>query len=193
MARYYRRRYTRVLKPKKKWASNIKQVTVSLPVIPPTGTATPLESKVGIIQEICSNAVQEGAPTPVIIKTGNFKVQLDVSVYETGGNIGAAAYLMYLPEGVWLSNASYKDWYEYLSQVILKHPEWIMAWKQLGFQEGRSSTIDYDKVTFSSRLKRNLNSGDKIFLLLLVDSDSSTAPLNSVIARGIVQFWTCAN
>lgn len=67
------------------------------------------------------------------------------------------------------------------------HPEWILAWKQIGY-ESLQGTRNVDRVTFSSRLKRNLNSGDRIVFAL-----NSFGALQDLALLGMCQFWTCAN
>ena len=66
--RYYRKR-TVVVRPKKKWASNISSdsILVNAP------DKVPWKS-------IVENTSQSSVPTPTILKVGNFKCSMDVSV-----------------------------------------------------------------------------------------------------------------
>lgn len=178
MVRYYRRRYTRTLvKPKKKWASNIKDLSLESAQV----------ASYGGIVELCKNSTQTALPTPVIVKAGNFKVQCDVVAAGTDGMVSLVAYILYLPEGVdpLLQQASAV--HQFIQSTVTNHPEWILAWRQIGY-EAVQGTKSVDRVTFSSRLKRNLNSGDRI--VFAVDSDGS---IHDLALKGKCQFWTCAN
>lgn len=183
MPRYYRRRYTRTLvKPKKKWASNFKGVNVG-----DNNTVT----NTAVAALLCQNSVQTALPTPVIVKTGNFKAQLDIigAVQNARTALVITAYILYVPEGVaptTTGGASFNSW----SQIIDNHPEWIISWKMVSSDviAVQGQDANYDRIQMSSRLKRNLNSGDSIYLVVLSVGQSSGLQVN-----GKVQFWTCAN
>ena len=107
MPRYYRRRYTRVVKPKKKWATNLVGLNP---------TKTTQNNTVMFQYVICQNANPTNVPTPVILKTGNFKVQCDAFFNLSEGTaVEFSAYIMYVPEGI--SFSSYTD----VSMFIEKH------------------------------------------------------------------------
>ena len=181
MARYYRRRYTRTLvKPKKKWATNLVAIN-------PTSVA--LGNNVFMYYEVCQNANPVSIPTPVILKTGNFKVQCDAFFNpSTNTAVEFSAYLMYLPEGLDTVVGDFAS----AKSFIEKHPEWIICWKYGSF-DYISGSSNIDTIRMSSRLKRNLNSGDKIVFIGLATAGSSQATFNVHGARGMVQYWTCAN
>lgn len=154
MARYYRRRYTRVVRPKKKWGSNIKSFTLSQN---PAGTN-------GILHvTLAENSAQSSNPTPIIVKTGNFKIQGDCYT-EIGGSpqiaapVEAVVYVLYLPEGIAVTT------YSQAEAVVQAHPEWIIAWKFVSnnvVYPTTPTTGENQSFTFSSRLKRNMNSGGR--------------------------------
>lgn len=178
MARYRRRYRTIVRAPKKKWATNIYRFNQ-----PATGTTTAQFAIIPLVQ----NAAQSSSPTPVIVKTGNFKIQGDVSsAVSAAGPVDISVYVMYMPEGVAPTDAGG------IQNLINAHPEWVMAWK---FISGNSAVVagleNHETYTFSSRLKRNLNSGDRIQLLCL--ANSSNQILTTVRFTGLAQYWTCAN
>ena len=161
--RYYRR-YIRVA-PKKKWASNILQGSLST-------------SNFGVI---CENSAGTATPTPVIVKCGNFKVQGDVMYNTTGGSSNTLAnlnfFLIFVPEGITPSDA-----------LIGTHPEWIIGWKTIDVGVVRSTSetaVAAATFSFSSRLKRNLNSGDRIVAIL--QSGDSRLSANCVFTA---QYWT---
>lgn len=169
--RYYRR-YTRVVPAKKKWASNIITGTI--------GTAGSGEAD---NLTLVANSSPTATPTPVIVKTGNFKIQGDayLDVRTGGGNISVAArvFVLYTPEGVTSDFAT----------VIGQHPEWIMGWTQLDLPITNAAAIAAgNRFTLSTRLKRNLNSGDKIRIVVIGGGDN-----NKVVCQFTAQFFTCAN
>lgn len=181
MPRYYRRRATRVVRPKKKWATNLVDIDV-------TNTTGGVGSgKVYMMKELCVNSSATATPTPVIVKTGNFKLQFDASFGLTNGApLQFSSYIIYVPEGT-LVNFGYDD----LKNLIDRHPEWILCWKFGSYDyvsAGANGNID--SVRVSSRLKRNLNSGDAIWFFGLA---TSTQNITSAGGHGMVQYWTCAN
>lgn len=178
MPRYYRRRATRVVKPKKKWASNLVNLS-------PTSDTTGGNSVV-YKYVICQNANPTNVPTPVILKTGNFKLQCD-AFFNLSANaaVSFSAYIMYVPEGTVLNGIN--D----VTALIARHPEWIMAWKYSTF-DYVSGAANIDTIRVSSRLKRNLNSGDSIMFLGVGITDTGVTYTNHGI-KGMCQFWTCAN
>lgn len=171
MPRYYRRRRTVVVKPKKKWASNMKIGTLST-------SGTPYDVLV-------ENSAQTSSPTPIIVKAGNFKIQGDALFTPGSSSVPLASLVVvvfYLPEGLVLSGTTAEG-------VLSQHPEWVMVWKQLNSDPinvtNNSATGSF---SISSRLKRNLNSGDKICIGFVSDASSAT-----VAVKYTAQYWTCAN
>lgn len=184
MPRYYRRRYTRVVKPKKKWATNIVEIDCNSNDATLGGVGT---KNVWMLKKICENSVGGATPTPVIVKTGNFKLQFDATFgLSVGAPLQFSGYLIYVPEGTFPSYSV-----DYFKQFVQKHPEWILCWKYGSYDyvtSGANGNIDSIKV--SSRLKRNLNSGDAICFFGMA---TSTQNIDSAGGHGMCQFWTCAN
>lgn len=182
MPRYYRRRRSVVVRPKKKWASNM---TFTSYEILPGGTGTqPVP-----VTNLVINSAQANTPTPTIIKAGNFKINADVtySVSTTTPISHLVAVVVFLPEGIDpLSNAA-------LGALLTAHPEYIIAWRQLdtSYIVTGSSPGNVQNVTFSSRLKRNLNSGDRIVFGILDQTPAGT--VTSIRVALTAQYWTCAN
>lgn len=199
MARYYRKRYTRVVKPKRKWATNMRKIffdsgTISVP-------------HVGIAVLLCANSAEvvtgeAQVPTPTVIKTGNYKVQCDAHIgTSSSAVIRTMMYIVYIPEGVFVpstaSTVSSRVQTDFVSLnlIIQRHPEWILAWRQFG-ADVIAASANLDKVSFSSRLKRNLNSGDKIYAVFLANDDTEgtgTNVISRAVVNGTCQFWTCNN
>ena len=184
MPRYYRRRYTRVVRPKKKWASNIALWNNSS-----------LSSSFSTT--LVANSAQAASPTPSILKVGNFKMSADI-VFKLNAAIGvenynpaSVGYIIYVPEG-WEDTSTAYD------NLIVKHPEWIMATKTLGSSvTGSGSVFNVETINVSTRLKRNLNSGDKVAFYLKLNSyvpqEGLPAMLESMKITGTCRYWTCSN
>lgn len=129
---------------------------------------------------------KEEAPTPVIVKCGNFKVQGDVMVQTASSTpsrpVPLVFYILFVPEGVGISDS-----------LVTTHPEWIMGWTVIdatiivGGGSGTTSTGS-NRFSISTRLKRNLNSGDSVVAILQSRDTSATAQ-----CAFTCQFWTCAN
>lgn len=184
MARYYRRRYTRTIAraPKKKWASCYKNISTDLEY---GGSGDFYAYK-----ELAENSTESTSPTPVIVKTGNFKMQFDMYLnVGAAGTVTARAYIFYVPEGYFSGTILSTT----LSDIVTKHPEWIIAWRQLDFGNANASgSVDTSVVRMSSRLKRNLNSGDKIYFAVF-GTGNFTGVASKGVLNGGCQFWTCAN
>lgn len=195
--RYYRR--TRTVRPKKKWATNITrligQQSAIVNILP---KAQAEYTHYLYSSALVTNSATTSIPTPTILKCGNFKLKGDLRIaysLEGGGTTvtiaGCVAYIVYVPEG-----------YDVNAQIVYQHPEWIMAWTPVDMNlvgSNVSTSQDVQKFSISSRLKRNLNSGDRVMLLmdiLFAPSSTLVAAVNADIlftpAIG-VQYWTCAN
>lgn len=165
-----RRRFYRPFKrsygSKKRWASNIKQGTL-----------------VNSGQVLVENSTGSSTPTPVILKAGNFKIQGDVTIQSGPGTavVHCDVFLIYAPEGI---STSISD----LHGSMLAHPEWVMGWTALDTPISSTGTVSGNKFSISSRLKRNLNSGDRIILFL----DNRNTSFN-VQVDFTAQYFTCAN
>lgn len=174
MARRYYRRRTVVRAPRKKWASNMQIGSLA------TGTET---AKV-----LVENSVQTATPTPIIVKVGNIKLQGDVYIQNASGSVilnpSFVVMVFYLPEGITLNGAT-------ANSVASQHPEWIMAWKMIDTtQMNASATMASPSFSVSSRLKRNLNSGDRVCLGYMTDITSGSG---NIRVNYTAQYWTCAN
>lgn len=184
MARYRRYRRTIVRAPKKKWCSNLVALNMN---VSNTGASA---TEAYYIQTVANNKTETTIPTPVIVKTGNFKIQGDLN-FQHSGTVDTTAfttatlYIIYLPEGIIPND------YATMNNVIQNHPEWIMGWRYLesGVMNPNKWT-DSNRFSLSTRLKRNLNSGDSIAAVLIMTALPSGG---SAQLKGQCQFWTCAN
>lgn len=187
MARYYRRRTRTIVRaPRKKWASNFMDVNMEV-----TNSGS-LAADVQVNKVLAVNKSESTSPTPVIIKTGNFKLQGDYYIANTGAavdqyTVTGMLYVIYLPEGIEFTTPASAQ------QIVTNHPEWILGWRVIDFSVTtleQYQAQDVTKVSLTSRLKRNLNSGDKIYCLVMIQNMPSGCKF---ISKGMCQFWTCAN
>lgn len=126
---------------------------------------------------LCENAAQNNTPTPTLLKFGRCKIKGDIRTDVANNNnyVSGIMYVFYYPEG--FTNGP---------DLIAQHPEYIMGWTQISLDSGNG-------FSFSSALKRNLNSGDKILLMFIVDSTNSTQSARSFNFYFTAQYWTtCA-
>ena len=169
MARYYkyRRTYFKKVYPRKRWASNIFTENMICTVLAGQTTAFAYTN-------ICSNSLQNATPTPVIVKFGRCKVKGDIRTdLENKNNyVSGSMFLVYVPEGATID-----------LNLIRQHPEYIIGWTQISLDSGNG-------FSFSSSLKRNLNSGDKIMMFFNVNATNTTQYVRAFNFYYTVQYWT---
>lgn len=168
MPRYYKyKRAYRKIYPRKRWASNIftKNTLVTLN----SGITTASAGEV-----ICQNSSQTSNPTPVLVKFGRVKVKGDVRTDLASDNnfVSGTMYVVFVPQGLILE-----------SSLISNHPEYIIGWTQISLDSGNT-------FSFSSALKRNLNSGDMIGIFFQVNSVNSVQAVRNFNFYYTVQYWT---
>lgn len=175
MARRFYRRRTVVVRPKKKWGSNMKQFQLG-----PVNVGTTQLSYA--VADLAVNSAQTTTPTPTILKCGNFKVQGDcyISSQSQSALIEMMLYVLYLPEGVAPGDATAA------STLVTAHPEWILSWKCIDMNTVGQQSVN--AFSFSSRLKRNLNSGDKIVIMCVGRAGTTAAGNVSIYVHGNCQF-----
>lgn len=185
--RYYRSRI-RYVAPKKKWASNIVNGTVELSIIG-SGVEGAISGVFGQYT-LAENKSQSFAPTPTIIKTANFKVQGILSFdLESSGTTYVSnlnCYIIYMPEGV--ANVT--------RDIVNAHPEWIMGWTKVNIINPPGTSLNNYATKFSvtsKKLKRNLNSGDKIVLGFVGETPITGNNTYSKTFPITCQFTSCAN
>lgn len=178
MARRYYRRRTVVVRPKKRWATNIKGINpAAFDVSPNTAN--------GFAINLVENSVASSAPTPTVLKCGNFKIQGDVTLLNATsqpGEVTLALYVMFVPQGINVTNGIE------IENLIGSHPEWILSWKLADI--GSLSSGAQNGFTFSSRLKRNLQSGDRVALLAVARTDLTLQSPQKLKVNGMCQYWT---
>lgn len=174
--RYY---YRRVVRPKQKWAINnvscfINSDTTSAENIGSNGY---FRFQNVVINGIDSVAAPASSPPPPVIKTGRFRLKgtLGVVFPET---YSVTLFIAFVPQGFDLATGVLNNsppGKSLLNNVFYHHPEWVIGWTRKDY----SSTSQSNEISITSRLKRNLNSGDRIIVGYLAVSYSSTQTIGS--------------
>lgn len=182
--KFYRRKYS--YKPKRKWNSNF--YTYADHIIWPIIQAN--EQFVERVQSrtLFSNPQIGNASTSTsVVKIKNCKVQFAGTGFVDAAPTGLLSMqvaLIYVPEGV-----------DYDAGILFRHPEWILAHKLVTCDADQSLPINF---SISSRLARNLNSGDRIELVFIPRINTAGAAgiqhiPGSMAYYATVQYWTCVN
>ena len=178
MARRYYRRRTVVVRPKKRWATNMKGID-------PAAFAVTNDAANGFAINLVENSVATATPTPTVLKTGNFKIQGDVVLLNAtsqAGSVTLQLYVCFVPQGINVTTGAS------IEALITQHPEWILAWKVCDI--GSLNSGAQNGFSMSSRLKRNLQSGDRIALLAVGRTDLALATPQQLKVTGLCQYWT---
>lgn len=171
--RYYRSRKI-IVRPKQKWNPVLKEVHVS--------AAFAQNSTSGVYYNLIENSSDTSVPTPTVIKTGHFKVCIDVTS-SNASFIQSAVYVMYVPEGWGLPTEGSNSTSGALLNLPSLHPEWIMCWRTVDVGSAIGGSIQ-----MSSRLKRNLNSGDRIIVIYKAHNLATSA---STAGLTIITTYVC--
>lgn len=171
MARRYRRR--RYFK-KAKWCPNLQDIlntSINAASGRFSGTTT-----------LTTNPNNSNSTVSQIYTVKNIEITFTIENQDLNRTFdGIAAYIMFVPQGMNVSN----DYH-------LNHPEYIMAYKYLGnpLNENNSGQ-QFQPIRVRSRLSRKLNTGDSI-ILYIAGQNNNTA--NSVLyLSGLIRWWTKAN
>lgn len=171
-----RRRYYRVKRvyPKQKWLpvnnefvlSNLTELSAGAYQV----TVQP------ITENPTRNAQDAGGnvSSATIIKTGRVRVRGVVAVNQT--SVSLIVGVAYIPEGYVIDQVQ-QSVNSLGTTFFYRHPEWIMCWTRMDY----SSSSQNNEFSLSSRLKRNLNSGDQIVMFrIAVNSDSVAKPVSRI-------------
>lgn len=184
--KYYRRKYS--YRPKKKWASNFYTISDEIPI--PGLPAGQQFSESWYVKEIVHNPQYNPASASVgILKVKNVKLQLaGIGILDHSDrlNLSMQVAIVFLPEGVTAD-----------AGLLFRHPEWIMAYKMISVDTDMDKPISF---SISSRLARNLNSGDRIGIAYFarLNTNLAAAPAQNIGATVMpvyvsVQYWTSVN
>lgn len=169
--RYYYRRSKRTY-PKQKWQMNFADCDLSLEFSEIEGF--PGNSFYSIHKMICQTVVPTGSSgqgvvsANNIVKTGNFKVKGDYIFTNTSSHYSIILYVVFVPQGISPNNTAVSN--DNLgTSLFFSHPEWVLCWTRFDTKEDASNHF-----SMSSRLKRNLNSGDQIMFGALIIKKTDT-------------------
>ena len=107
----------------------------------------------GSYQLLAKNSSDSSTPTPSVIKVKNFRVSVDTLLGSSSFSSSLQTfnvYVIFIPEGVTITQDTPKQ-----------HPEWLLGWKSVN----EITHQQRDTTVITSRLARNLNSGDSVYVL----------------------------
>lgn len=163
--RYYRSRRTI---PKQKWSINLTNVTSATPAV---GGSEFSVSQYALINNPSRTDTSGTAnfASAAILKVGRFRFKGVLSSAMSVGQSCIVA-LMYLPELITASQGATATT-NIGTTAFYCHPEWILAWTRVDY----TNAAQRNEVSLYSRLKRNLNPGDKIALVVMNINYGSSA------------------
>lgn len=167
MRKPYRYRRIRTY-PKQKWSINTVQLGFNAPAV---NAASFSVQSASVIENPSRNTTsgQAVSTASAILKCAHIKVK---GVFNAGMLAGQSALiaLMYCPEGISpnLNNTSTDG---LGNTIFYLHPEWLMGWTRMDY----SDAAQKNEFTLSSRLKRNLNPGDSVKLVVYNINTSNSA------------------
>ena len=181
--RYYRSRRTY---PKQKWAINVNQHNFSVPI----AGAQCYSIQGNLLIENPARNTTAGATVNTassILKCAHVKIKGVVDSGMLNGQSILIA-LMYIPEGITPDAASTA--LDYMGNTIFyAHPEWILAWTRMDY----SNAAQRNEFSLSSRLKRNLNPGDTV-RLVVYNINTNTGGATAVVhLTGTASYCVRAN
>lgn len=188
MARYkrYYRRYVRAAK--KKWASNTMEIQIAT-------TTVNSSSFTAIGQIILQNGDRVNAAaaglksTAQILKSSRFRFRGVIVDTTTVTGVSLLYFITYVPEGgnaLFTGNGALTDLGNF---GFYTHPEWVMAWGRKDFIGSSQS----NELSLTTKLKRNLNSGDAILFIACWIDRNTTSSASVPSIQGTVSYMCCAN
>lgn len=188
MSKRYYRRYRRTY-PKQKWQSNCVEI-----IYPITEQAGPVGGAWFASHKLVAKNVvpitdagEAQISANAVVKTGNFKAKGYYNYGTTNSGVYSILYLIYVPQGINPDNPAGVAG-NLGTSIFYSHPEWVLCWTRL---DGEGD--DGCRFSFSSRLKRNLNSGDSIFFGLMVIGTSNSTFTRNILCRATVQYNARSN
>lgn len=163
--RYYRSRRTY---PKQKWSINLANVASTVPAVQ---AQTFSVQQVNVVDNPSRTDTAGSAvfASSAILKVSRIRFKGMISSAMQAGQSCIVA-LMYLPELVSASGTSLAI-NSIGNSAFYCHPEWILAWTRLDY----TNAAQRNEISLYSRLRRNLNPGDKIALVVLNVNYAATA------------------
>lgn len=187
MARY-RRYYRRYVKAaKKKWASNTMEINMAGATI--NGLTFSAVGQ-GILQngDRISTSAAGIKSSAQILKTGRFRFK-GVITSQIATGLSLLYFITYIPEGALTLFTGSGQLSSLGNFGFYTHPEWVMAWGRKDFTAASQS----NEISLTTKLKRNLNSGDAIYLIFCWIFSAEATPATYSAVQGTVSYMCCAN
>lgn len=179
-----RRNYYRVKKvyPKQKWLPVNNEIRVNGYTVNPTSYV--LRYEIITQNETRTNNSGGGNVSAAsIIKTGRFNYR--GIIYSTSSSVSYIVGISYIPEGYILNSNTSTSQSQLGECFFYKHPEWVFAWTRLDY----NTTSQSNEIRLSSRLKRNLNSGDQvIFFVIAINNSTGSSSVSTSDVQGTVSY-----
>lgn len=181
--RYYR---SRRIYPKQKWSINTNQVIVL------TG-ATNVNSYSVASSNIILNPSRTGNTgdslnvASQILKTARVKFKGIISSAMNAFQSTLIA-IMYIPEGINPAIANDNN-ANIGSSIFYTHPEWIISWTRVDY----TNAAQKNEISMTSKLKRNLNPGDSIRLIVYNFNNAAQGQVPSVDVVGTCSYCVRSN
>lgn len=181
MARYRRRRLT-YRRKRHSWSTRIFNFS---------GAQSVAQGQQYIIYyNLCQNPAQTNDTISQKYTVKNIDISVELESEDTNGQLyinNLQYFVCFIPQGYVPTGvpSAYAD-------VPYNHPEWIMAHRYIGTPTNRQDP-GYAPTRIRSRLSRNLDTGDRIVLIILGNNTSTQANSYTVNYRGITKFNTKAN
>lgn len=174
--RYY---YRRVVRPKQKWAINNVDVRISTSDISIGSNSNAIYYQSVVtngtrVQTGTGNAATSVISSAQILKTGRFKFK--GCLPNVINVVSYTVFIAYIPEGYTIDQGPNSD-----QNIFYQHPEWIIGWTRKDYTNNAQS----NEISVTSRLKRNLNTGDNIIVCVMMSN--ATATLQAMTAGPILQ------
>lgn len=184
--RYYR---SRRVYPKQKWLPVNNELGMdgrdSLPGAGYVITTLP-------ITQNSSRNIDDGGgnvSNATIIKIGRVRIKgVIMASTTTGIGMSYIIGIAYIPEGYAISQAPVGIT-SLGTSFFYKHPEWIMCWTRMDY----SNAGQGNEFSLSSRLKRNLNTGDQIVVFRIAVNSNEATPLPVSAIRATISYVCRAN
>lgn len=186
-----RRRYYRARRvyPKQKWLPVNNELGMN------GSDALPGAAFIITTQPITQNTsrnIDDGGgnvSSATIIKVGRVKIKgVITSSTTTGIGMSYIIGIAYIPEGYAISQTA-NGLGSLGTSFFYKHPEWIMCWTRMDY----SNAGQGNEFSLSSRLKRNLNTGDQLVVFRIAVNSNASDPLPVSAIRATISYVCRSN
>lgn len=170
---------TRIIRPKVKWSPHMETISESLNVSANAAYAY-------YPHVICANAGDSHLPTVPVVQVTRINFQGHLANNQTSAEW--YLYFIFVPEGLDSTLATWAGWQAYINA----HPEYIMA-RTIGTSDFATSGNTTTTLRLSTRMKRNLNSGDQVIALFVWNTLYPTNSALTLPIQGQVSYYTKVN